>query len=648
MNYLTTSEAAALLGVSGATVRNWHKAGHIPASGNRPLSFTRSDVLTLKERIQNNRFTRLRKRANKSASNKIEAPEIRDSGVVSDLFRIGKTITQEHLNPANFLYLAAVRLLEAEDEAILPNAAVFKPEEVKWRRQPVAEVMRNWGSRLTEPVRRLPGSLDYFLARQDLEDRLGLLYQGLVSVGRKSRTGAYFTPSQVIDDSLSDLGFTPESFLDPCCGTGRYLLHAAAKFSMNPARLHGYDSDPTAVDIAKINLLLHYRDLLFVPKVYCLDSLSDLANGQPECRSNHLLGSIDAIATNPPWGGCKNQARNKNLVELIKSGESFSLFLEKSLRLLRDEGRLSFLLPESILKIRTHTDIRRLILEIASIRKISLLGRVFSGVFTPIMRLDLEKKPAPKDWCVTIVRKNSIHHARQSRFTANAGMAFDVTVTPRDEYLLDKIYRTEHQTLAGKAEWALGIVTGDNSRCVLSAAMPGTEPVLRGRDVFKFAPRSARCHIRFQPERFQQVAPERLYRAPEKLIYRFISDKLIFAYDDSGLLTLNSANILIPRLPGMSIKASLAFLNSRVFQYIFVKRFRTRKILRSDLETMPFPHLSSDMLQTLERQVDKCMSGDYKPAIELDRLVFQTFSLYEKDIAAMEEGIAAEVETLIY
>ncbi|WP_334303208.1 TaqI-like C-terminal specificity domain-containing protein, partial [Coprococcus eutactus] len=44
---------------------------------------------------------------------------------------------------------------------------------------------------------------------------------------------------------------------------------------------------------------------------------------------------------------------------------------------------------------------------------------------------------------------------------------------------------------------------------------------------------------------YQQAAPERIYRAPEKLIYRCINRQLVFAYDESRHLTLNSCNLVI-------------------------------------------------------------------------------------------------------
>ncbi|MCC8190082.1 MAG: N-6 DNA methylase, partial [Planctomycetes bacterium] len=395
------------------------------------------------------------------------------------------------------------------------------------------------------------------------------------------------------------------------------------------------------------HLLMHYREHAAALNIRCLDSLSALANGLPSCDTNHLLNSIDAIATNPPWGSCKNEARNKNLVANIRSGESFSLFLEKSLRLLRDGGFLSFVLPESILKIKAHADIRQVLLEKTRIRKISLLGRVFSGVFTPIMRLDLQKIPAPPDWNVIVHRNGGSHACPQSRFAANAGQTFDVAVSPQDEDLLDKIYGVEHCILKHNAEWALGIVTGDNSRYVLDKPTESSEPVLRGRDVFKFAPRPPRCHIHFLPARFQQVAPERFFRAPEKLVYRFVSNHLVFAYDNHGLLTLNSANILIPRLPGISIKSTLAFLNSRVLQFVFTKRFRTRKILRGDLETLPFPVLSTATAAAIDSQVDRCMSGEYQPADELDAMIFKVFGFTDREIQALEESLELEANSII-
>ena len=649
--YISTSEAALILGVSGATVRNWCKAGHLLPLSSRPLSFSRNDIDNLKERILNNRFNRLRKRANRTASDQQSPISIQDAQISNDLNDFYQLLDAGNNVDANrAVFTAVLHYLQAADEAILHDCdGRIDFNAISWRRPAVARVMREWLRRNSGFLFHAPmKAVRAFLAWQGYDDHLGILYQGLSSVGVKARSGAYFTPGHVIDACLDDLGAHPGSFLDPCCGTGRYLIRAACRFALDPCKLHGFDNDPVAVDIARINILLHYRDIDFIPDIRCLDSLQELANGHPECDTNHLLNTVDAIATNPPWGSCKNQKRHKNLTALIKSGEAFSLFLEKSLTLLRPGGRLSFLLPEAMLRIKAHADIRRHILDEATVDKISLLGKVFQGVFTPIIRLNLIRQPAPSDWKVAVESSGAVHFTPQSRFVGNANHAFDVAVTPQDRQLLDRLYAVPHVTLQSRAEWALGIVTGDNSRCVLDHPEPGAEAVLRGRDVFKYAPRPARCFIQYNPERFQQVAPERFYRAPEKLIYRFVSDRLVFAYDDKRTLTLNSANILIPRLASMPIKVAMAFLNSRVFQYIFTKRFRTRKILKSDLETLPFPLVDVAICRRIEEQVEKCMGGEYRPAEELDAMIYDVFNLTQADVAMIEEGLATEAKRVVF
>lgn len=644
MRCLSTSETARILGVSGATIRNWSRAGHLTPVGTRPVTFSEEDILALKERIRTNRFNRLRKRANKSASDKFQSPDIQDQKILADIQSFLEHVGHRNVDPHREVFSAALHLLGVKGEAKLPeDPASLRFDDIIWRRKAVMDVMTDWHNRVHGQYRvPSPQEVATFLGWKDVDDPLGLLYQGLSSVGEKSRAGAYFTPGEIIDASLASIKARPSSFLDPCCGTGRYLVRAAKFFDLAPATVFGFDADPVAVDIARLNLFLCYPDIDFVPNIHCLDALRDLATGEPNCDTNHLLGSIDAIATNPPWGSIQTRYNHKNSPPGVRSGESFSLFLEKSLCLLREGGSLSFLLPEAVLKIRTHGDIRGLILDQTRIEKITMLGRVFSGVFTQIIRLDLTKKKAPPEWKVRVEGTGDVHEASQSRFAANTNRAFDIAVTSVDEYLLEKIFSVPHQTLLGNAEWALGIVTGDNSRCVLDIPRDGSEPVLRGRDVFKFASREPRCHIVFKPETFQQVAPERFFRAPEKLIYRFVSDRLVFAYDNKGTLTLNSANILIPRLPEMSIKAALAFLNSRVFQYVFTKRFQTRKILRGDLETLPFPILPFPQIQALENQVERCMGGEYQPAEELDRMVFSIFGLTDTDTATLEQRLLSD------
>jgi len=137
--------------------------------------------------------------------------------------------------------------------------------------------------------------------------------------------------------------------------------------------------------------------------------------------------------------------------------------------------------------------------------------------------------------------------------------------------------------------------------------------------------------LKFVPASFQQVAPESKYRAKEKLIYKFISSKLVFAYDDKQSLTLNSANILIPKIENYSLKVILCLLNSSLFQFVFSKKFNTHKVLKGDLENLPFPVFTPDIQSDLECLVDQAINGANVSTV-IDLKIFQAIGLTKDQV----------------
>ena len=138
------------------------------------------------------------------------------------------------------------------------------------------------------------------------------------------------------------------------------------------------------------------------------------------------------------------------------------------------------------------------------------------------------------------------------------------------------------------------------------------------------------CYIQFHPEIFQQVAPKEKYRAKEKLIYKFISKNLIFAYDNCKRLTLNSANILIPEIPHYPIKVIAALFNSSLYQFLFQKKFSSIKVLRSHIEEMPLPLWNKNTFYKIINLVDKAIQNQNNFQ-ELDDYIINKFLLSEKE-----------------
>ena len=349
---------------------------------------------------------------------------------------------------------------------------------------------------------------------------------------------------------------------------------------------------------AVTNILMLNPQMIVPPPVYCFDSLKDdtVANS-----AGKLPEAFDIIATNPPWGSSFRQEKKllKRKYPEIKSGESFSLFICRSVELTRKGGILSFVLPESISNVGRHSDIRRYISERTEILQIEKLGRIFRGVYTRSLSVELRKPPEGRrndgpDERICISDGESQDYISRKDFISEDNRNFNININSRDTSLIDRIYDIPHITLSGRADWVLGIVTGDNSRFLFEESAEGLEPIIRGGDIEagregKGLIRSPKTWISFNPDKFQQAAPEWKYRAEEKLVYRFISNRPVFAVDRLQRLTLNSANCIIPAINGLSPDRLSMFLNSAVCAYLYRKRFGSVKVLRSHLEQLPIP-----------------------------------------------------------
>ena len=457
-------------------------------------------------------------------------------------------------------------------------------------------------------------------------DILGFIYQSLITEGERNITGQYYTCKSVVeyivgDKTLSDT----ETFLDPCCGSGAFLM---AVKTNNPSNLYGFDINPIAVMIASVNLLIKHKDKEFFPHIFCLDFLSkDLFSSDDR---KELPFKFDNIYTNPPWGSDKEGLYIHNYPS-IKSKERASMVISESLSRLTDTGTLYFLLPTSLLKIKTHNDIRKLILADTTIQQIDLYNNRFDGVFTDYFSIKINPaKTTTQTYVVTSDGGNAnITLSAADRTFGNIALE---TFNSLDNSIIEKMESSCHDRLSHSL-WALGIVTGDNKNKVKKEKAEGLEPVYAGKQVDPFKLQDESSYILFDPENFQQCAKEEFFRAPEKLIYRFIAKYPIVAYDDKQCLCLNSANILIPQLDTISVKSVAALLNSTLYHYYYSLKYSDIKVLKGNLQELPFPKLTKKQDEGLSALVSDIQSSTFSLTYQqqLDKEVYSIFGITEKE-----------------
>ena len=589
-NLLTASEAAKLLGISTATVYNWVRHGYLHRIDG---GFSHIDVTNLQKKIRRGDISRLNRRANKRET----------SGTISSDPRyseICETVLDLNLTPEESMWLTAVCLFRRH--GLTADKPIIELAQLNQNDYKSSAVFRLLNNRFNE-ISASGSSPDFGGSSKTIEDLqlpmdkpsendiAGIIYQAICKRGKRSASGSFYTPASMSEELISSAldrvakDVSDASFIDPCCGSGQFIL-SFIKAGGKARNATGIDSDPNAAFTASVNILLQCPELEGDPRIITADTLTSAFP-----KSSIESGLFDLTVTNPPWGAVTTELRpvlTKRFPD-VTSGESFSYFINLCIELVKPGGAVSLVLPESVTNVTRHADIRKYILEHSSICRITEHGAAFRKVFTPVITMGLIKNnvdsaPAPVQM-------------EEDNFLINPDFTISININSNDSAIIDRLYSIPHTTLKDNASWALGIVTGDNGRYISDEAKSGYEPVIRGCDIQQGFVETPGRYLFFQPEIFQQCAPEWKYRTHEKLVYRFISKRPVFAVDTGQRLTLNSANILIPDdeliETGWNPANIARLFNSDIYGFIYLKRFNSVKVLRSHLEQLPLPELST-------------------------------------------------------
>lgn len=240
------------------------------------------------------------------------------------------------------------------------------------------------------------------------DDIKGAVYEIFLKANLRGDLDQYFTPRQIVDFMVKmanpEVG---ENFVDPAAGSGGFLVAAFQEVNkklrnmnlsekdfqkkedeLTQTHIWGQEADYDLHVLTKINMIMHGDGW---NNIYQGDSL----------RTNYLPeNSFDLILENPPFTipyTDKNVLKNYELGVQHSSQELDLLFVEKSIRLLKDNGRMLIIIPEGILNLKTYKSFRAWLLDKAWILSTISLP---AGTFQPFGEsasktavLEIRKKP---------------------------------------------------------------------------------------------------------------------------------------------------------------------------------------------------------------------------------------------------------------
>ena len=419
---------------------------------------------------------------------------------------------------------------------------------------------------------------------------LGKRYEESLSDSYRNKEGIYYTPEEIVNDLLNIKGdLSTKTFLDPCCGSGNFIMRAI-ELGVKPENIYGIDIDPLAVEITKKRI--KEKTGYISENIICADFL--------EKYKENGLEEYDLIYTNPPWGkkiDKKDKEFYANLLNAGTSNDTCSLFFFASLSLLKKNGNLGLLLPEAFFNVAAFEAARQEMLKY-DILNLTDYGKAFKGLQTGAVSFVLNKRKSNSDKDIICNYKGNIFNRSAKSFISNPKLIFNLNCDAQESKVIEYLFSLPYETLEHRAKWGVGIVTGNNAKFLKKQPFTDSIPVFKGSDITKEGLKSATNFLSNDFSQYQQVAPREIFEAEQKLIYKFISSNLCFYYDKDKYYVLNSANmIIVEKGFPVSMQVLSDLFNSSFMNWVFHKLFNTHKVLRGDLEQLPiYPQFIKDNL----------------------------------------------------
>lgn len=268
---------------------------------------------------------------------------------------------------------------------------------------------------------------------------------------RRSR-GSFYTPKALAEwcaHLLNEMG-AAGAVVDFGCGDGALLT--ATRSEMPGASCTGIELDAREASRARASIGPHGT-------VWTCDVLSPPDSGRSSLAEywRARLGSEQlSVIMNPPWGAVHDldsaAAQRKGLTLAVGQYDTYDLFCELVVQLLRPDERFVFILPDSIF-LPEHERLRQLLL---SQSELSLIARLGEGIFAGVYRgcvVVAGVRRAPRSnhrvECLRITkaerarlsikgdfercRKQLSHFVLQERFALDLVSRFDIDVREQDE-----------------------------------------------------------------------------------------------------------------------------------------------------------------------------------------------------------------------
>lgn len=377
-------------------------------------------------------------------------------------------------------------------------------------------------------------------------------------------------------------------------------------------------------------------------------------------------GGFDCIIGNPPYVSIKELTKESILYYSQKyetgKGQSdlYSLFIERGISLLNSKGNISYIVPDSLNDRSNFTSSRKQLIEFTFLQQIITLNNVFSDANVGSTIFISGKT---KNKTVKLIKTKNLTTFISKEFnekettidkiknTENYNFLF---VDEKETQILTKLF--SHKNLSEFAFLGRGEEMGKKSEKIKTIATKNTLPFISGDDFGRYLMKKV---INYIDENDIKKDISKLYG--EKIIVRQVGKNITATIDELKCVTPQSVYTIVPndKLP---IKYLLALLNSKLFNFIYQKKYRTKeifpRILLENLKSLPINvnnvksqqseiikfvdqllHLNKDKQNaTLPNQLEMIENRITYAEDKINQIIYELYELTDDEIKIIENN----------
>ncbi|TYB80339.1 N-6 DNA methylase [Bizionia saleffrena] len=503
--------------------------------------------------------------------------------------------------------------------------------------------------------------------------------------GRKNRNKATITNLVVILDTYRDW-LLQLTICDPACGSGAFLnqaldflikehtyidelktkvLGGGLQFpdienTILENNIYGVDLNEESVEIAKLSLWLRtaqprrkLNDLS--SNIKCGNSLIDSKavagdkafNWEEQFPKVFEKGGFDVIIGNPPYVFTRGNTHFELMNEYIwkryvyNSGKInlYSVFMELSMNcLLKENGYLGFITPETFIRTSTYQDIRNFLIESKLINEVHIYGMgVFENVTAETVTLIVQNKYVNNNkvyfYKYDDLENKSVFQEEQFSFRETPQNRFLYGSDSGEKQIFDKMKLNSNFVLGDVIDVRNGIATksGKNSFISDNKVNDDYKKLLESPDLSRYGFIWPNKYINYNPEVLHRPRKEETFLA-DKILLQRVSSRLICSLDVDSFYTFNSINNLVVKDDNVTLNYILGILNSKLMDFFYRKNYSldagfTITVTKANLDSLPIVIIDSKLFEDSVSNIVESNRGKNKLNLKFQKYLQGKFSL---------------------